>query len=257
MNVMQTNHNGYFKTYDQILYFFSGIVLINLLFCSSIMLNNIFDCKIDLINLKHNAINTGQTGKHGHYLIFILCSLFSLVISMLSSITVFCLSSAILLIAYIYSCPPLRLKKVFPVNVLVISFSTVIAMFLGYCYSSSGTFVNFNYHLGIVCFIVLALAFNVKDINDIEGDKKYGVTTIMTIAGKDNGRLIISFLAFTGYILLPVLMTIKIMILPAVVAGAVTVVLINVKQPKINESLIMAVFFIFAGIFAVAAGKGV
>jgi hypothetical protein len=45
--------------------------------------------------------------------------------------------------------------------------------------------------------------------------------------------------------------------LPAVVAGAVTVVLINVKQPKINESLIMAVFFIFAGIFAVAAGKGV
>jgi 4-hydroxybenzoate polyprenyltransferase len=252
MSVIQTDRRGYFRTYDQFLYFFSGLVLINLLFCSSMMLNNIFDCDIDLVNSKLNAINTGQAGRGGHYLIFAVCSLFSLAISMLSSMTVFYVSSAILFIAYIYSCPPLRLKKIFPLNILLISFSTVIAMFLGYCYSSSGTFGSFNCRLGIVCFTVLALAFNVKDINDLEGDKKYGVTTIMTLAGSKNGRLIISFLAFSGYILLPVLMTMKIMILPAMAAGVVTVILINTKQPKINEGLIMAVFFIFAGVFAVA-----
>jgi 4-hydroxybenzoate polyprenyltransferase len=233
-----------------LLYFISGLVLINLLFAASIILNNIFDTKIDSINKKENTLNhSGITQKQYVVLYFILLAL-SLALSALISVFTAAAALVIHLSAYVYSCPPLRIKKIFPFNTLLIAFSTVLALFLGFIIPAGPrVFTLFPWKLGLTFFAGIALAFNTKDVNDYAGDKKYGVNTLMTLLGPKKGKLLTAALALAGYLLVSFIAGSVWLVATSLILGLATFCLVYLPKKHINEPAVFVLFFVFAAVF--------
>jgi 4-hydroxybenzoate polyprenyltransferase len=229
--------------------FLSGLFLINVLFLSSTILNNVYDKDIDRYNKKPNPL-IGTISKKDYMKIYYICFFSSLLVSLSLNITSFFITLIILVTAFIYSCPPLRVKRFFPFNIILIGFSSVLALFLGFASSNEFKIIyDFPYRLGIAMLIVLSLAFNVKDINDYKGDKKYKIKTIMTLFGYKKGKIITALLAFSGYVLLPVLLDFKVMLFYSFIFGALTFIIIIKSKNVVNESVVFSVFFIYLFIF--------
>lgn len=244
-------HEKYKNLSDIFLYinFTSALLLINIVFLSSIILNNIYDKNIDKYNKKPNPLLKIINIKD-YLKIFWICFFSSLLVSLSLNFTTFLIVLIIHLVAFIYSCPPLRIKKLFPLNIILIGFSSVLALFLGFASSNEfKIFFDFPYKLGFTMLGVLSLAFNVKDINDYEGDKKFNIKTIITIFGFEKGKKIIALLAFSGYMLLPILLNFKILILYSFLCGALTIFIILKSKRRINEPLLFLIFFIYLFIF--------
>lgn len=227
-----------------IFYFLTGLFWINILFFMAMILNNIYDRKIDELNNKQNPLNLGLKEKDYFNFYLILLS-FSLILSGFLGWKILILTIFINLLGYFYSVSPLRFKKIFPVNTMVISFCTVITIFSGFLFSTQGkSFDKFPFDFALALFFVLSLAFNVKDINDYKGDKKYKIMTLMTIFGEKKGKLIINFLMLFAYLIFPFLIGLKVLILPAILSGALTFLIIH-KSRKLNEIPVFFIFFLF------------
>ena len=226
----------------------SGIFLMNLLFASSLAINNIYDRDIDALNSKDSMLSAKGFGIKKYWILFFVLLALSVFVSAAMLLAVFALTLVIHIVSWIYSSPPLHLKKVFIVNTALIAFSTLLAMLLGFA-AASGAILLFPPGLALTILIVLTLSFNTKDVNDYKGDKKYGVKTIVTVFGEKKGRMITAVLAFAGYLLVPVLLNAYTLLIPSAALGAVTYAVINTKAKKINEPLIFALFFAFAAGF--------
>jgi 4-hydroxybenzoate polyprenyltransferase len=243
------------RSYLFLLYFISGIVLINLLFGASIILNNIYDVKIDSINEKENTLNhSGITQKEYIILYFILLAAsiaIALIIDLSSNSNRYTLITALVihLCAYAYSCPPLRIKKLFPFNTLLIAFSTILAILLGIIIYAPNPFPPLPWKLGLAFFLGIALAFNTKDVNDYEGDKKYGIQTLMTLLGPKKGKPAIGLLALAGYVLVSLITGSVWLVAASLILGIATFCLVALPKKHINEPAIFAMFFIFAAVF--------
>ncbi len=234
------------------LYFAAGVVLINILFACSLILNNIYDKKIDLANKKDNALNLAGFTRSEYLVIYF--ALFALSIGLSLSISVYALAAAaaIHLASYIYSCPPLRIKNIFLLNTFLIALATLMAFFLGFVIPAGAPVLSvFPWKFGAIIVAALTLSFNTKDVNDYRGDKKYGVSTLMTALGPKKGKLAIAALALAGYLLVPLLLGSAYLLVASIILGSLTFTVIYLPQKKINEPLIFLIFFIYAGIFIV------
>jgi 4-hydroxybenzoate polyprenyltransferase len=232
-----------------VVYFISGLLLINILFAASLVVNNIYDKQIDALNSKDNILNSRGFTLGRYYMFFYALLGLSLPLSFAVSLKVFFITALIHFFSWTYSCPPLRLKKVFLVNTLLIAISTLLAMLLGFA-ASADSIRLFPAGLALAVIAVLFLFFNTPDVNDYKGDKKHGVKTMVTVFGQAKGRLITAVSAFAGYLLVPILLNAYGLLIPSAIIGAVTYMLINMKTRKINETLIFALFFAYAAAFA-------
>jgi 4-hydroxybenzoate polyprenyltransferase len=234
-----------FKIYP----FINGIVLINILFATSLMLNNYYDISIDAANNKCNPLNTGAAKKPEYLTAFFFLFAASLAISLSISPSVFITAIAVHAVAWIYSCPPLRIKRFFPFNTLLIAFSTLLALVLGY-FIPGGIFLKLPFTPIAALTGMLFLSFNTKDVNDCDGDKKYSIQTIMTLLGPENGRLLTAALAYAAYLLAALASKSRMLFVYSILLGGATFYLI-MRRGKINEPLIFFLMFIFATVFII------
>lgn len=232
----------------QPLYLTAGFFLINILFAASLIINNINDKKIDALNTKDNILNSNGFTSRAYYALFFILSGLSLILSLAMSLKVFLITVLIHFFSWIYSSPPLHLKKVFLINTLIIAFSSLLALLLGFM-EAAGTIQSFPASLAATMIAALFFAFNTKDVNDYKGDKQYGIKTVVTVFGPKKGRTVTAVAAFAGYLLVPVLLNAYSVIVPSAVFGAVTYAVINTRSKKINETLIFALFFAYSAVF--------
>jgi 4-hydroxybenzoate polyprenyltransferase len=227
--------------------FIYGFVLINILFATSLMLNNYYDSAIDDVNKKCNLLNEPGVSRPEYLSTFFFLSAASVAISLSISMPVFLTAIAIHASSWIYSSPPLRIKRFFPFNTLLIAFSTCLALVLGY-FIPGGIFYRLPFTAITVFAGLLFLAFNVKDVNDCEGDKKYSVQTLMTLLGAEKGRFATAALAYSAYLLVPLLLQNRFMLVPSIILGGATFYVV-MRKGKINEPIIFLLMFIYAVVF--------
>ena len=102
--------------------------------------------------------------------------------------------------------------------------------------------------------IAFTLGATVKDIKDYEGDKAGGIHTIPVIFGLEKGKKIIGFLIFTVFILCPILFLdyFKVLILPSIFAGVLSLWLINVRgfSERLRYGSLFLIYFSFGLFFA-------
>ncbi len=103
-----------------------------------------------------------------------------------------------------------------------------------------------KYSFGIL--VIFFLVENVKNIKDIEGDKKEGVRTIPVIFGEKKGKLIIGFCLFLASLLIPFIFYFNLYtFLLAIFFGLILFFLTNRKN--FQEKYIFLTYFIYVIIF--------
>jgi 4-hydroxybenzoate polyprenyltransferase len=110
-------------------------------------------------------------------------------------------------------------------------------------FSQDQTLIQFPRKMILLILLVFTLAVNFKDIKDIEGDKKDGIWTILTILGEKRGKIVVAGLVLLSYLIVPYILDIPRLIIFSVICGAASFWIINRK--KMNEKLFFLIYFVF------------
>ena len=226
---------------------FGVLVVINSLFFAALMINNAFDSDIDAINKKPNTSEYADRGSHMS--LASAAMLYSAVLSAFMSMRALAAALAVAAVSYAYSAPPLRLKRIFPVNTMTIALCTILAYLLGFYASPESALKKPPSEMLLFLFAGLSLAFNVKDINDISGDKKHGVMTLMTLLGKKNGAAAAAFCAFAGYMVFGLWHPVPAALLLSAAAGGLTAAAVLMSKEKLNEIIVFIILAFYAAAF--------
>jgi geranylgeranylglycerol-phosphate geranylgeranyltransferase len=162
-------------------------------------INDYFDHKIDSINRPERPIPSGRISLKiaGIYslLLFAVAIIIGFAIGLLPGIIVFL--SSLLMVYYAYS-----LKTKCLIGNLSISFLTGLSFVLG------GVVVNeitISIYLGFFAFLMTMAREIVKDMEDMEGDKMEGASTLPIVYGKSASSKIAAFFMILASLASPVL----------------------------------------------------
>ncbi|KAK3127498.1 hypothetical protein QOZ80_7AG0574220 [Eleusine coracana subsp. coracana] len=170
-------------------------------------INQIYDIAIDKVNKPYLPIAAGDLSVQSAWLLVILFAVagFSIVVSNFGSFitSLYCLG---LFLGTIYSVPPFRLKR-YPVAAFLI-IATVRGFLLNFgVYYATRAALGLTFQWSspvafITCFVTLfALVIAItKDLPDVEGDRKYQISTLATKLGVRNIAFLGSGLLVANYI---------------------------------------------------------
>ncbi|CAD6217494.1 unnamed protein product [Miscanthus lutarioriparius] len=170
-------------------------------------INQIYDVAIDKVNKPYLPIAAGDLSAESAWLLVILFAAagFSIVISNFGPFitSLYCLG---LFLGTIYSVPPFRLKR-YPVAAFLI-IATVRGFLLNFgVYYATRAALGLTFQWSspvafITCFVTLfALVIAItKDLPDVEGDRKYQISTLATKLGVRNIAFLGSGLLLANYI---------------------------------------------------------
>ena len=167
------------------------LILIALTFAwlYSVMSNNLEDVSIDEISNVDRPLvkNSIPVNRYATISWFVLA--LSLSYAALVSFKVFFFILVFIGNYFIYSMPPLKIKRIPVLSKLPIALNSLILLILGFSmYNSVQSFPLVFYPLFLVGY---TLVLNFIDIKDYEGDKKCGIKTLPTIMGLKKGKFLI------------------------------------------------------------------
>jgi 4-hydroxybenzoate polyprenyltransferase len=149
----------------------------------------------------------------------------------------------------VYSAPPLRIKRFFPLNMLVIGINSLIAMLLGYSlFGGVKTLELFPNEFKILIPLVFFLSANIITIKDIEADRKDKVITLPTLLGAKWGKITIALLALISFLSVPLILDIPRLWPATILFGIIAGLIVMMK--KWHESIFFINYFAYAMVAA-------
>lgn len=154
-------------------------------------LNQLFDADIDKINKPNLPLASGELSKKQGKFIVVITGISSLILAALLGTWLLVTVTISLILGTAYSLPPIRLKRfpllaalcIFTVRGIVIN----IGLFLHFSKTIGGqeflTASVWTLTLFVLVFTVAIAIF--KDVPDMEGDKKYKISTFTLLIGKE------------------------------------------------------------------------
>ena len=184
----------------------------------AVMINHVYDEKIDSLNNKERVIPKKLLSKKQIKNIAIIYAIIALVLSVSLGIWSFLLTVFGLFLGTIYSVSPIRIRDT-AFSTMIIGAGSTIAFFIGYMtpayiqkmHGPNAGRIIYTYpgiplqvlSVGLIIFIALTIGPLAKDYKDYQGDKKTGVKNLFTIYGIDKGIKIVSILLpFTFFMLI-------------------------------------------------------
>jgi len=218
----------------------------------SVVINDIYDFEIDKISNKNRPLTSKKLSVNEYRIVAYVFFLFAVSFSIILNFTIFASAIFGLILAFIYSAPPIRLRKYLFGN-LAIGLSLVISFAMG-IFSTGDIDLIFNdkiFLFSIIIFILGSIITLIKDIKDLKGDKKHGIKNIFSLFGKQKGKIIVTTLLFFA-LNLPGLILKDILILPVTFIFSLFTCYIYYKKEKIKLIYIMSMLlaaFIFVKLF--------
>lgn len=166
----------------------------------SVITNNIVDYKIDSISnisrpLVQNNIDI-QEYKKIAIATFFLAAFFGLVLHFVIMYIILVFMG----IYWIYSMPPLRLKRVPILSKFAIAANSMLIIAAGHLFLT-GKFAQYSFDY-LFMFLLFLIPLNFIDIKDYEGDKSEGINTLVTWLGLEKAKYIIGASFLLSWILL-------------------------------------------------------
>jgi 4-hydroxybenzoate polyprenyltransferase len=163
------------------------------------ILNDVFDIEIDRISHSDRALPRGDVSERAAIIagssLIVIGTAAAFYLDMLAGFLV----GAIGLFGVLYSVPPFRLRKFPVVPSVIIGFFVFLAFLAGYSY--------FKENIPSVIFLGVMLLWamfvgcsSAKDLGDVEGDQKAGVSTLPTMLGFEKGFRITSVLVYSAFL---------------------------------------------------------
>jgi len=190
---------------------------------ASVVVNDCYDTKIDRETnpsrpLVQNALPLELYKTFGA-LFFIA----SLILSGIVSFSALLLLLSYQALAWLYSAPPLRLKR-FPLLATVFAaFAGLLVLITGFLAVSPENGLH-ALPLPILFFLfaAYALCLPIKDFKDVRGDKLDHVYTLPILLGTEKAKLLIGSLLLLLYVLSPLILSARSLFLPALFFGSLS-----------------------------------
>jgi len=209
----------------------------------AIHVNDVADIDIDRVSSPERPLPNGDISEREMRDIGLVWLLLSLVGAYLVGYHAFFMVTIFTSAYYLYSAEPLRLKRIPVLSSFLISIAVLVTFLAGYFFASPDkTIYQFPilYSLGII--IVFTLGVNIRDIKDVEGDRRAGIQTLPVIFGK-YGKHIVGVLLALSFLLAPFFLsglTTYVAAVPAAILGY----WFCVREPY-KEHYIFLLFFVF------------
>ncbi len=169
---------------------------------ASVIVNDCFDTHIDAHTNRHRPLISGTIDRSLFITIGWLFFLASILFSALVSFSAALLLALYQALAWMYSAPPFRLKRVPFVATLIASAAGLIILLIGFLIiSPENNFSLLPSSLLSFLFIAYAAALPLKDFKDIEGDRNDNIRTFPILLGEKNARLVFGSILFVLFIL--------------------------------------------------------
>ena len=199
-------------------------VAIAFLWLFAVLTNDIFDTAGDKLSERQKPLTKYNVNKGIIKAITAITLITGLGITALVDYKYFALGCVFTALYWIYSAPPFRLKRIPIVATFIIAFASLTLTLMGTILAGN----RLSEHslkasaLILVCF---TLAFNVKDLKDIEADKFEKVYTIPVLLGKKYGKLVVGALSFLAFLLVPIILgsSNPLFFLISLLAGLITI----------------------------------
>lgn len=168
---------------------------------ASVIVNDCFDTRIDTYTNRHRPLIVGSIDRSTFitlgWLFFLASILFSAVVSFSAALLITLYQA----IAWIYSAPPFRLKRIPGIATLLASAAGVLILLIGFLLiAPDNTFSALPSSLLFFLFIAYAAALPLKDFKDIAGDKSDHVATFPVLLGAKNARLVFGSILFVLFL---------------------------------------------------------
>ena len=166
-------------------------------FCISV--NDIFDIEIDKVTNPDRPYVKGLITRKKYIIISSIMIAISVISSYFMAIISMIFVISFIILGYIYSAPPFRLRK-YIIGTIFIGAGSVLSYFAGVY--SGVLIINWTqFMIGILILIALSMGSVVKDYKDYKGDSKAEVKTLFTIFGLEKGVKIASILLVITFLL--------------------------------------------------------
>lgn len=190
----------------------------------AVVTNDLVDEPIDAISNTDRPLITGALTKEMMRDVALVCGLLTLAgalaLGSYATFWILLFSAAY----YIYSVPPLRLKRVPLLSSAFIGVATLAIMLLGFFLISTSQVLSvFPAPVALLVVLFMTLITNVRDLKDSKGDAAAGIWTIPTLLGDTRARMVIGVMMFVAYAIVPLLMPITSLLwIPSLIAGVVS-----------------------------------
>ncbi len=159
------------------------------------MTNNLYDINIDKISNPDRPLANGSIDVSLYEKLTYCMMGLALFYAVEASGHVLLVIATIISSYYLYSVPPVRLKRVPVLSKVVIGLNSFALAIIGYLLVN-GSFEYFPAALGWVYFVGFTLAANFIDLKDIQGDKAEGINTLPVMMGERVAKLILGLVFF-------------------------------------------------------------
>jgi geranylgeranylglycerol-phosphate geranylgeranyltransferase len=171
------------------------------------VINDFFDYKIDLVNKPERPIPSGRislkNGKNYAYLLFLAGTICGFLISYLTNNWIpFVIVLIADVILYLYA---FKLKTTPLIGNLAVGFMTGFGFVFGGFTINNPNIVMTSIFLGFFAFVMTTAREIIKDIEDVEGDKKDGARTLPILIGKKTPAILATILILIDCALCPLL----------------------------------------------------
>ncbi len=190
------------------------------------LLNDIQDIKGDRKSKKESLISLGIISSRQALFLGGSLSFISLFLSILLGVWPAIFVFLTIVLHLFYSLPPFRLKRLLFLSSFILATEALLAMLTGYAALAPNPLISFPKRMAILVLFTLSLAFNTKDIKDIEGDKEEGIQNLYTLFGIKKGKIINAVLVLIAYFSTPFIIGYPPIALAAIPAGITTAWLI-------------------------------
>lgn len=212
----------------------------------AIVTNDLVDEQIDRVSNPERPLATGAITRGAMQeaaLIALLLTLFGGLA--LSTYALFWLS-IFTAAYYVYSVPPLRLKRIPIFSSFFVGIASASFMLLGfYIVSFDQTLAAFPGRLVFLLIASMTLLTNVRDLKDIEGDREAGINTLPVLLGDRRARRVMGILSCGAYILVPLCIPVSNLWIPSLIAGALSW---HVLEQGRTERAIFSVYFAYLAV---------
>ena len=171
------------------------------------VINDYFDYNIDLVNKPERPIPSGRislkNGRNYAYLLFLAGTICGFLISYLTGNWIpfiIVLIADVILYLYAY-----KLKTTPLIGNLAVGFMTGFGFVFGGFTINNPSIVATSIFLGFFAFVMTTAREIIKDIEDVEGDKKDGARTLPIIIGKRTPAILATILIIVDCALCPLL----------------------------------------------------
>ena len=214
-----------------VLALFLLITAVECAWLASVVVNDCFDIRIDTKTNTNRPLIAHTIDQSTYRTIGALFFFASLLLSALVNFSASLLLILYQALAWMYSSPPFRLKRIPGIATLIASAAALLILLIGFTtIAPTNDFTHLPLSLLAFLFFSYAAALPLKDFKDIEGDRDDGVLTFPVLLGEERARLIFGSIFFLLFSISVFVLHIRSAFLPAILFGSASFFLMQTTK---------------------------